>query len=77
MKDLETVMPKILYQGLRASSYYVASNDLIRIKCDEHRSQTQNKLTSYQRLAHEVEKIFRAKVPGVTTAGKKEKVIAL
>ncbi|EPE25049.1 hypothetical protein GLAREA_11630 [Glarea lozoyensis ATCC 20868] len=77
MKDLETVVPKILYQGLRASSYYVASSDSIRIKCDEQRSQTQNKLTCYQRLAHEIEKIYKTNVPGVTTAVKQERVVAL
>jgi hypothetical protein len=77
MADLEKVLPKVLYQGLRGSRYCVSKGEDIRIKCDEQRDQSKNKEITHQRLANELERIFKASVPGVTTATQHEKVATM
>jgi hypothetical protein len=77
MDDLGKVLPKIIYKGLSDSRYYAKNQNAIKINCDEHRQQSANKKTTHQRLANELERIFKTLVPGVTTVSQREKITSL
>ncbi|KAK0114518.1 hypothetical protein ONS95_014008 [Cadophora gregata] len=71
---LQGHVPKILHQGLRDSNYYVASSDSISIQCDTTRSQIGNKEETYARLHDEITRIYKRRVPGVTSPEQKQKI---
>ncbi|KAH7382867.1 hypothetical protein BKA64DRAFT_683384 [Cadophora sp. MPI-SDFR-AT-0126] len=67
-------VPKVLHQGLRDSNYYVTSSDSISIQCDSTRSQTGNKDETYARLHDEISRIYKRRVPGITSPEQKQKI---
>ncbi|PVH87957.1 hypothetical protein DL98DRAFT_509474 [Cadophora sp. DSE1049] len=71
---LQGHVPKVLHQGLRDSNYYVASSDSISIQCDTTRSQTGNKEETYTRLHDEITRIYKRRVPGITSPEQKQKI---
>lgn len=74
MKSLESLVPKVIHRGLLRSSYYVASSHSILIQCDSNRSQTDNKEETHGRLYEEIKRIYKASVPGITSAEQKKRV---
>jgi peptidyl-tRNA hydrolase ICT1 len=74
MKSLESALPSIISKGLRDSTYYVASSDLIQIQCDSSRSQTDNREETHERLHNEIERIYKTTVPGTTSFEQKQRV---
>lgn len=74
MSSLRLYVPKILVPELRSSSYYVASSDSISIQCDTHRDQSSNMEETHARLYEEVQRIFKHRVPGETSAEQRKKV---
>ncbi|KAG4434943.1 hypothetical protein IFR05_009584 [Cadophora sp. M221] len=71
---LQGHVPKVLHQGLRGSNYYVASSDSISIQCDTTRSQSGNKEETHTRFHDEITRIYKKRVPGVTSPEQKQKV---
>ncbi|KAH7369792.1 peptidyl-tRNA hydrolase domain-containing protein [Rhexocercosporidium sp. MPI-PUGE-AT-0058] len=71
---LQGYIPKVLHQGLRGSNYYVASSDSISIQCDTTRSQSGNKEETHNRLHDEITRIYKRRVPGVTSPEQKQKI---
>lgn len=72
---LEKYVPKILISELRSSCrYYVASTDKIAITCDSSRSQYDNKQETHHKLAEEIKRIYKSRIPGVTTLEQKARV---
>ncbi|TVY78434.1 hypothetical protein LSUE1_G007029 [Lachnellula suecica] len=67
-------VPKVLHQGLRDSRYYVKSSNQMAIKCDSHRSRTDNKKETHKRLFDEITKLYKARVPGVTSPEQKRRI---
>ncbi|RFU30869.1 hypothetical protein B7463_g5494, partial [Scytalidium lignicola] len=74
MSSLKLHIPNILIPELRNSSYYVASSDSISIQCDTHRDQTKNLEETYARLNEEIQRVFKHRIPGVTSAEQRKKV---
>ncbi|KAF8857065.1 hypothetical protein BDZ45DRAFT_675011 [Acephala macrosclerotiorum] len=74
VKALMPHVPKVLHKELRGCRYYAPSSDSIIIQCDSDRSQTSNKEENFQRLADEITKMYKKKVPGVTSLAQKERV---
>ncbi|XMA14096.1 hypothetical protein WAI453_006887 [Rhynchosporium graminicola] len=71
---LRSHVPKVLYQGLLDSRYYVASSESISIQCDTARSQSDNKEETHTRLHDELAQIYKMRVPGVTSPEQKQKI---
>ncbi|KAG4421390.1 hypothetical protein IFR04_005449 [Cadophora malorum] len=71
---LQGHIPKVLHQGLRNSNYYVASSDSISIQCDTTRSQTGNRDETFTRLHDEVTRIYKKRVPGITSPEQRQKI---
>ncbi|KUJ14664.1 uncharacterized protein LY89DRAFT_698343 [Mollisia scopiformis] len=67
-------VPKVLHQDLRACRYYVPSSDSITIQCDTDRNQSNNREETYQRLTDEIAKMYKKRVPGVTSLEQKKRV---
>jgi peptidyl-tRNA hydrolase ICT1 len=72
-KDLIALLPKILHSSVRASKYYTAGNDSWTIQAQNHRSRGANLDENHQKMAEEVERIFKATVPGQTSDATKKK----
>ncbi|KAK8087797.1 hypothetical protein PG997_002758 [Apiospora hydei] len=75
--DLTKVLPKLLHPGLRACKYYTARTQSITIQAQTQRSRTANTDENHQKLFEEVQKIYRASVPGETSDKKRKKYEAL
>jgi peptidyl-tRNA hydrolase ICT1 len=74
MDVLESHVPEIIHEQLRASRYYVHSSNSILIQCDEHRNQTSNKEETYRRLNEEIRRLYNEKVPGVASDEQRKRV---
>ena len=74
MASLERHVPSIILSGLRNGSYFVSSSESISIQCDSHRSQSENEAETHIRLHNEIKRIYKAKVPGVTSPEQAKKV---
>lgn len=75
--ELTRVLPKLMHSEIRKSRYYTSRSDSLTIKAETHRSKTANTDENTQKLAEEVQRIYRESVPGVTTAKKIKKYEAL
>ncbi|CZR64235.1 uncharacterized protein PAC_14133 [Phialocephala subalpina] len=74
VKALMPHVPKVLHRELRACRYYASSSDSIVIQCDSDRSQTSNEKENFERLTEEITKMYKKRVPGVTSAEQKQRV---
>lgn len=74
LSALKDHVPKILIPELRDCRYYVASSDVIAIQCDAHRSRTQNKTETHDKLHEEIKRLYSQRVPGVTSPEQKAKI---
>ncbi len=74
LQALLSHVPKVLHQDLRSSRYYVSSSDSIIIQCDTSRSQSENEGETHKRLAEEIDRIYRKRVPGITPPEQKKKI---
>ncbi|KAF4631311.1 hypothetical protein G7Y89_g6820 [Cudoniella acicularis] len=77
VSKLLPLLPQVLHDDLRKSSYYVSSSDTIKIDCDSHRTQSQNQEETHERLVQEIKRIYRSTVPGATSKEQKDKVSEL
>jgi len=72
--SLERHVPSVILSELQNSSYFVSSSKSISIQCDSHRSQSDNEAETHTRLHNEIKRIYKAKVPGVTSPEQAKKV---
>ena len=60
--------------GLRSSRYYTDKTNTLLFQADDSRKQAANKDECYQKLLELIGDVYRATVPGETSAEQKEKV---
>ncbi|KAM0811490.1 hypothetical protein AB5N19_11846 [Seiridium cardinale] len=75
--ELTQTLPKLLHPALRTSRYYTSRTDSLTIQAQTQRSRTANTDENVQKLADEIQRIYREAVPGVTNAKKVKKYEAL
>jgi peptidyl-tRNA hydrolase ICT1 len=52
----------------------VSSSDSITIQCDSSRSQPENTEETHRKLAEEIKRIYKKRVPGITTPEQKARI---
>ncbi|ORY58880.1 uncharacterized protein BCR38DRAFT_460719 [Pseudomassariella vexata] len=77
VEELAKGLPKVLQSGLRSSKYYTSGNDSITIQAQTQRSRSANTNENFQKLAEELQQIYRKLVPGATSDKKMMKYEAL
>lgn len=77
VNELIKTLPKLMHAPLRASKYYTSRNDSITIQAQTQRSRSANTDENHQKLAEELQKIYKITVPGTTSDAKMKKYEAL
>ncbi|KAK6226546.1 peptidyl-tRNA hydrolase domain-containing protein [Colletotrichum tabaci] len=73
VKDLLSVLPKLLHRGIRESKYYTARSDSLTLQAQTHRHREANTEENQHKLIDEVKRIYAETVPGETSPDKKKK----
>ncbi|KAI1370826.1 hypothetical protein F4677DRAFT_451008 [Hypoxylon crocopeplum] len=76
-EELSKSLPKLMRVALRTSKYYSKRNDSITIQAQTQRSRSANTDENHLKLTEELQKIYRAQVPGETSSEKIKKYEAL
>jgi peptidyl-tRNA hydrolase ICT1 len=74
ISSLQSHVPKVFIPELRSCRYYVSSSDSITIQCDSSRSQPENTEETHRKLAEEIKRIYKKRVPGITTPEQKARI---
>lgn len=74
LDQLLPLLPTVLHDGIRDSTYYAGKTNSLLIQSDESRKQTANKDTCYRKLNDLVMQVYNNTVPGETSPEQKEKV---
>ncbi|XXH01919.1 nuclear polyadenylated RNA-binding protein 3 [Hypoxylon texense] len=77
VEELSKSLPKLIRSALRTSRYYAKGNDSIIIQAQTQRSRSANNEENHQKLAKELQKIYREQVPEKTSSEKIKKYEAL
>ncbi|KAK0611542.1 hypothetical protein B0T14DRAFT_330856 [Immersiella caudata] len=77
VKQLMTILPSLLHEGIRSSKYYSQRSDSISIQAQTQRSRTANRDENHQKLFEELQALYRSTIPGETSADKTRKYEAL
>jgi len=77
VEALQRYVPKVLHSPLRASRYYVAASDSIRISASTERHQKTNVEECWKRLVGILQELAQASIPGETSQQQIEKVAKL
>ncbi|CAJ2509590.1 Uu.00g146160.m01.CDS01 [Anthostomella pinea] len=75
--ELSKSLPKLVHSALRTSKYYSGRTDSIQIQAQTQRSKAANTDENYEKLAEELRKIYKERVPGSTSDKKVKKYEAL
>ncbi|KAI3339106.1 peptidyl-tRNA hydrolase domain-containing protein [Ustulina deusta] len=73
ISELSKGLPKLVRSALRSSRYYAMRSDSITIQAQTQRSRTANTDENHQKLADELLRIYREKVPNATSEKKIKK----
>ena len=74
LDQLLPILPTVLHDGIRKSTYYAGKTNSLLIQSDDSRKQTANKETCYRKLNDLIVNVYNQSVPGVTSEEQKEKV---
>jgi peptidyl-tRNA hydrolase ICT1 len=74
MRALQKYIPKALINGLLACRYYSAKSDSIQIDCDAKRDRTENKNETHRKLHDMIKKIYKDRIPGISSPEQQSKV---
>lgn len=77
MSELSQGLPSLLRAALRTSKYYARRNDSITVQAQTQRSRTANEEENRRKLVEEILRMYKERVPGVTSQEKKKKHEAL
>ncbi|OTB17646.1 hypothetical protein K445DRAFT_315393 [Daldinia sp. EC12] len=77
IEELSKGLPKLIRSALRSSKYYSRRNDSITIQAQTQRSRSANTDDNRSKLAEELHKIYKERVPGTTSNEKIKKYEAL
>lgn len=72
--QLLPMVPDVLHEGIRKSTYYAGKTDSLLIQSDDSRKQFANRETCYRKLQTLIEDVYQKTVPGETSAEQKERV---
>ncbi|RYP68855.1 hypothetical protein DL769_005414 [Monosporascus sp. CRB-8-3] len=75
--ELSKSLPSLLRPALRSSKYYSRRNDSISIQAQTQRSRAANTDDNHKKLAEELLRIYKERVPGATSEEKVKKYEAL
>jgi peptidyl-tRNA hydrolase ICT1 len=75
--ELLSVLPRLLHAGIRESKYYSKRHDCLTIQAQTQRSRSANADENRQKLFEEIERLYRATVPGESSPEKANKFEAL
>ncbi|KAG5952829.1 hypothetical protein E4U53_007884 [Claviceps sorghi] len=73
VKELLSLLPKNLHNGIRCSKYYVANNDSLTFHDQSQRSRTANEKENRRKLAAEILRIYHSTTPAETSVATKKK----
>ncbi|KAI2607838.1 hypothetical protein GGR54DRAFT_643923 [Hypoxylon sp. NC1633] len=73
VEDLSRGLPKLVRLALRSSRYYTKGNDSITIQAQTHRRRSTNTDDNHRKLAEELRKIYKDRVPEATSSVKVKK----
>ncbi|KAJ2896976.1 uncharacterized protein MKZ38_005075 [Zalerion maritima] len=68
--QLEHLCPKLMHTGLRESKFFAQRSNSMIFHAEEHRSKTANQDENPRKLYEELQKIYKASVPGGQSAEK-------
>lgn len=77
MASLQRHVPKVLIGALKECRYYAANSDAIQIDCDAQRNRTENKNETHRKLHEMIQKLYKDRVPGVTSAETLDRIDSL
>lgn len=77
VKELLSILPRMLHASVRNSKYYTASNDALTFQAQTHRSRTANTEENRRKLMDEVRRIYQENTPSETSSDKKAKYQAV
>jgi peptidyl-tRNA hydrolase ICT1 len=77
VSELTKDLPKLMHSGLRSSRYYTRRNDSITIQAQTQRSRAANTDDNHEKLAEEIQRIYRDTIPAMTSDKKVKKYEAL
>lgn len=61
------MVPDVLHEGIRKSSYYASKTESLLIQSDDSRKQAANRETCYRKLQTLIEDVYQKTVPGETS----------
>lgn len=74
LDQLLPMLPSVLHDQIRGSTYYAGKTNSLLIQSDESRKQTANKDTCYRKLNELILDVYNKSVPGETSEEQKQKV---
>lgn len=74
LDQLLPILPTVLHNGIRKSTYYAGKTNSLLIQSDDSRKQTANRDTCYRKLNDLIMDVYNQSVPGETSEEQKEKV---
>ena len=77
MSELSQGLPGLLRNALRTSRYYARRNDSITVQAQTQRSRSANEDENRRKLAEELLRMYKERVPGETSQEKVKKYEAL
>ena len=74
LDQLLPLLPQVLHDGIRKSTYYAGKTDSLLIQSDDSRKQAANKDTCFRKLNELIMNVYNSSVPGETSDEQKQKV---
>jgi len=74
LDQLLPMLPTVLHDGIRKSTYYAGKTNSLLIQSDDSRKQAANKDTCYRKLNELIMDVYNHSVPGETSEEQKDKV---
>lgn len=74
LDQLLPLLPEVLHDGIRKSTYYAGKTNSLLIQSDDSRKQAANKDTCFRKLNELISDVYNRSVPGETSDEQKQKV---